>query len=189
MRLIETREDIPLFLLLMGYKNICEVGVRAGVFLYHLAKCKPNHVVGVDIWDKCDRYDGWYNDTFWSRSRTRSYKNIVKKWARKQHFNVDIIVGYSVEASKTFKDGYFDFVYIDASHDYESVLDDLNAWYPKIRKGGCISGHDYLDPGFVFPWPCGVLPAVHDFVENNDIDMFYVTNEPPNVERSFLIIK
>ena len=37
-----------------------------------------------------------------------------------------------------------DFVYVDAMHDKESVLADLAAWAPKVRKRGWIGGHDYL---------------------------------------------
>jgi len=36
-----------------------------------------------------------------------------------------------------------DFVYVDADHSFESVLNDLDAWYPKLASGGLIGGHDY----------------------------------------------
>lgn len=49
----------------------------------------------------------------------------------------------SIEASKTFEDGSLDFVFIDASHEYEDVKNDINAWLPKVKKGGVLSGHDY----------------------------------------------
>jgi hypothetical protein len=34
-------------------------------------------------------------------------------------------------------------VYIDANHTHEEVKKDIQAWLPKIKKGGIISGHDY----------------------------------------------
>ena len=50
----------------------------------------------------------------------------------------------SVDASKLYKNSSLDFVFIDADHEYESVKDDINAWLPKIKKGGIISGHDFI---------------------------------------------
>jgi Methyltransferase domain len=41
-------------------------------------------------------------------------------------------------------DESIDFVYIDALHDYHSVLQDIGGWWPKVKKGGWIGGHDYL---------------------------------------------
>lgn len=52
----------------------------------------------------------------------------------------------SVEAAKTYKDNSLDFVFIDASHDFKSVLEDVHSWFPKVKKGGIIAGHDYRAP-------------------------------------------
>jgi hypothetical protein len=40
-------------------------------------------------------------------------------------------------------DEYLDFVYIDGDHKYEEVKRDIECWFPKVKKGGCIGGHDY----------------------------------------------
>jgi predicted O-methyltransferase YrrM len=61
----------------------------------------------------------------------------------------------SIEAANDFQDESCDAVYIDMQHTYESVIQDLKAWYPKVKKGGYIAGHDvYLD---------GVNKAVKEF--------------------------
>ena len=39
-----------------------------------------------------------------------------------------------------------DLVYIDANHEYESVLNDMGKWLPKVRTGGILSGDDYSRP-------------------------------------------
>lgn len=65
----------------------------------------------------------------------------------------------SVSAAYTYPDQSLDFVYIDAAHDYESVKADINAWFPKVKTGGFIGGHDY---GNNDQPDGGVLKAVHE---------------------------
>lgn len=48
----------------------------------------------------------------------------------------------SVAAAAAFPDRSFDCVYIDGSHDFDSVVADLRAWLPKIKSGGLLAGHD-----------------------------------------------
>lgn len=74
----------------------------------------------------------------------------------------------SLVASKLFEDGSFDFVYIDASHRYEDVKDDIEAWTPKVRPGGIVSGHDYFD-GLYEGVHFGVKSAVDEYVKNNNL--------------------
>ena len=50
-----------------------------------------------------------------------------------------------------------DFVYIDANHDYEAVLNDISLYYPKIKKGGVLGGHDYCP---IYP---GVARAINEY--------------------------
>jgi hypothetical protein len=51
----------------------------------------------------------------------------------------------SKDASNIFEDNSLDFIYIDANHAYDFVKEDIRIWFPKLRKGGIFSGHDYLD--------------------------------------------
>jgi hypothetical protein len=52
----------------------------------------------------------------------------------------------SEEAAPKIPDGSLDFAYIDANHAYEYVKRDIELWWPKIRDGGMLAGHDYLIP-------------------------------------------
>eukprot|EP00746_Dinoflagellata_sp_MGD_P047190 gnl/MRDRNA2_/MRDRNA2_21638_c0_seq1.p1 gnl/MRDRNA2_/MRDRNA2_21638_c0~~gnl/MRDRNA2_/MRDRNA2_21638_c0_seq1.p1 ORF type:complete len:351 (+),score=51.50 gnl/MRDRNA2_/MRDRNA2_21638_c0_seq1:98-1054(+) len=49
----------------------------------------------------------------------------------------------SVAAASAFEDESLDVVYIDADHKWWSVVQDLAAWWPKIRPGGALLGHDF----------------------------------------------
>jgi hypothetical protein len=71
----------------------------------------------------------------------------------------------SVHASRLFQAESVDFCFIDGDHRYASVMADLQAWWPKIKPGGVLAGHDYRQSA---PWLLGVTPAVHDFFQVSD---------------------
>ena len=50
----------------------------------------------------------------------------------------------TIEAAELIPDNSLDYVYVDARHDYCSVLDDLKAYWPKVRDGGVMAGHDFV---------------------------------------------
>jgi len=56
--------------------------------------------------------------------------------------NVITVAIPSVMAATGFDDLSLAGVFIDAAHDYNSVLADLKAWAPKVKEGGIIAGHD-----------------------------------------------
>lgn len=53
------------------------------------------------------------------------------------------IIGHSCVVGRYMDNSSVDFVYIDASHEYEDVLADIETWLPKVKPGGFIGGHDY----------------------------------------------
>jgi predicted O-methyltransferase YrrM len=86
-------------------------------------------------------------------------------WARFQYnkrlvenlVNIEVHRGLSVPVAKTFDDASQDFVFIDAEHTYEEVKKDIEAWWPKVKPGGAMAGHDW---SAAFP---GVAKAVNEF--------------------------
>lgn len=69
----------------------------------------------------------------------------------------------SLGAAEQFEDNSLDFVHIDASHDYENVLADIKAWYPKVKPGGFITGDDYVSN-----WG-GVIQAVKEYFTGKSV--------------------
>jgi hypothetical protein len=51
--------------------------------------------------------------------------------------------GDALDLAKNFKDGYFDFLYIDSCTSYLDTLQKLGAWWPKVKNGGWMTGHDW----------------------------------------------
>jgi predicted O-methyltransferase YrrM len=70
---------------------------------------------------------------------------------------INPVKSISWNASEYYEDFSLDFVFIDAAHDYESVKKDIEAWYPKVKRGGIISGHDY--------YASSVRQAVHEYLK------------------------
>jgi hypothetical protein len=70
----------------------------------------------------------------------------------------------SLSAVSKFRDKSLDFVFIDASHEYEDVKNDILAWIPKVKSGGILAGHDYY-VGDV-DWCPGVKQAVNEIFGN-----------------------
>ena len=64
--------------------------------------------------------------------------------------------GDSVEMAESYEDDSLDFVFIDGDHRYEFVKADIEAWVPKVKSGGIVSGHDY-------GWCTDVRAAVHEY--------------------------
>jgi len=67
----------------------------------------------------------------------------------------------SLNASLLFEDNSLDFVFIDAAHDYDNVISDIKAWFPKMKTDSIIAGHDY-------GWK-DVRRAVNTFFEGKSI--------------------
>ncbi len=57
--------------------------------------------------------------------------------------DVEILAEPSLVAARRFATGSVDRVFLDASHDGESVAEDLVAWSERLRPDGILAGHDY----------------------------------------------
>lgn len=82
------------------------------------------------------------------------YEKFMANTDRVKHI-ITPVIGDSVQVANQYEDDSLDFVFIDGDHRYDCVFADINAWLPKVKVGGVISGHDY-------GWCSDVRRAVHE---------------------------
>lgn len=160
---IRTRTELPLILNRRGLTGEgVEVGVWKADFSNFLLKhWKGKKLYSVDPWRSFssdvyiddmnvgqDEFDRIYHDV----------QNLLFRFKERS----EIIRDISVNAAHSFANETLDFVYLDGSHSYAGVKEDLNAWYWKVKPGGLICGHDYLDQK-IGNTQFGVKSAVDEF--------------------------
>lgn len=137
-----------------GFKTGCEIGVLKGEFSEKMLEIIP----GLKL---------YLVDPYKSKKGFEAKKIAHEKLKGK---NVVFIEDTSEAAVNLFRPKSLDFAYIDANHKYGYVTQDMTIWIPKIRKGGIISGHDYIEEKF------GVRKAVNDYTKHHNIQ-FSITAE------------
>lgn len=75
----------------------------------------------------------------------------------------------SIEAAKDISDNSLDAVFVDANHEFKYVLEDLYAWYEKVKAGGVMAGDDY--------WMEDVKRAVHFFATDKNLEIHFRIKE------------
>ncbi len=171
---IRSREGaFPILINHLNFKVGAEVGVATGYFSRHLCQSCPNfELYSIDAWKL---FSGC------TKKETQEDMDRLYETAKKnlKGLNCQIMRDWSMNAVKKFKDKSLDFVYIDAAHDYLNVYKDISNWSKKVRKGGIIGGHDYMDPNFdgkkdYYKEIYDVKAAVNDWVKENKINPLLV---------------
>jgi len=162
------------FHLLLRKHNLCGVGIEIGVGLgefskYLLSSTKLKKIFSIDPWDLSKSN---YRSK-WTQEKLNEIYAITIKELKPFGRRSRIIKNTSAKVSKIFFNNSIDFIYIDALHDYESVQEDIRLWWPKIKKGGILSGHDYTkrlneqEKNKEF----GVIKAVNEAVKNFNVKL------------------
>jgi len=170
-----------------------EVGSFKGEFAKEILEVWDGNLYMVDVWRGLDVeiYNDASNHSIHTDAYAEAMKNIAGKEGRATMIRCD-----SAKGANLFADESLDFVYIDANHAYDFVVEDIKYWYPKVKKGGYLCGHDYIDMdwyndpnfmdngkdkhiyasnGFYFG-VFGVNPAVDEFCKEHGYDL-WITKE------------
>jgi len=142
-----------------------EVGVQTGAYSEVLLRSVTwERFYCIDAWRQLENYVDAANvaDTEQECCYQQALQRLAP-YARK----VRVLRELSTEATGWIADGSLDFCYIDANHSFEAVAADIAAYFPKIRPGGILAGHDYCGC-----WP-GVMQAVDQFVGEHGQANFY----------------
>lgn len=131
---------------LPSFKTAIEVGVQKGILAkksLDIWKSCTEYVL-VDLWGKEEGYNEPGTDTAADKNAyLQQTRDRMKPWVAKGI--VKFFVMRSTDASKHLLDNHFDYIYLDARHDYCAVKEDINHYWPKLRPGGILGGHDYID--------------------------------------------
>lgn len=191
---MKSRDELPDLLSSLNLKNIgVELGTFKGEFSRVLLLNWPGTLFMVDVWRELEQFE--YDDQSNHSQHSDAYffaMNNTREFSERAH----MLRCRGKIAANLFQNSSLDFVYIDANHKYESVVEDIETWYPKIRSGGILAGHDYLKIEFppheknipLLLWNeatpdkknyaglFGVNPAVDEFVTTHNYEL-NVTDE------------
>lgn len=137
---------------------IAEVGCWMGRSTRAMADATDGVIIAIDTWDGSaenqDELKGKPADYLFDEFRTNLLDHIrAGRVVQYRRDSLAAAANYALQRTR------FDMVFIDASHDYENVKNDILAWRPLVMPGGLLCGHDY-DWG----WP-GVVHAVRELID------------------------
>lgn len=153
---------------------VAEVGVLGGDFSKHiLSRTNPERLYLIDTfcsndWDSTKRFT------------TKNHEDFIKNDFAKEieAGQVKMMKGLSWDLLDTFPNHYFDWLYIDADHTYNSVSRDLSFAINKIKEDGLIVMNDYIMYDHVIKEEYGVIPAVNEFCVENNWEIIYFALHP-----------
>lgn len=148
-------EALTMLVKKLNYPTVVEIGSFVGASALVMAAAGAQRVYCIDTWDG----RGDPNDIATRIYAEHGWQAVVEQFAKntrgKMLWKIVPMRGDSQFYAKfSFP---VDMVYVDGCHSYRAVAADIDAWWPHVKPGGIIAGHDY-DPY----WP-GVVKAVDAF--------------------------
>ena len=137
--------------------KMLEIGTLAGDYAELLLNTNPDCLDLVDVFGANDWKD-------LNRFNKDGHYDFVKN-RFKNNPEVSLYKGYSHNILPTLNKKY-DYIYIDANHDYDHVSKDLEYSLPLLADGGIIGFNDYIydDADYIV---YGVIETVCEFLDKN----------------------
>ena len=177
--LLPTRDELPFLLNARGLTGSgAEIGVAYGEFSEHILKYwRGSKLISIDPWIEMapEEYVDTCNQD--QDSMERCYEIARDRLSQfGDRSEIRRMTGH--QAANDIPPHSLDFVYIDAQHSYEAVRSDIADWYPLIRPGGIIGGHDYNDGEFA-QGTHGVRSAVDGFFREHRLPVAHTYADVP----------
>lgn len=180
MKQLQTRTELPILFRDLGLQSGVEVGVAEGGFSKEILTRWNGFLYMVDCWQH--QPETVYNDVSNHKQdiMEQVYARAVEV-ANEFPNRTKILRQFSIDGAKTVAaaNEEIGFVYLDANHKYEVFMEDLEVWYPLVRSGGVVSGHDYLD-GYTHNTDFGVVSALRDFTKDMDVEINVIDETWPS---------
>tara|TARA_B100000927_G_scaffold99332_1_gene80318 strand:+ start:3148 stop:3774 length:627 start_codon:yes stop_codon:yes gene_type:complete len=143
---------------------LAEIGVDEGDFSERLyKKCDPEYLYLIDLWSSKR-----YGEKKFNIVKNRFYDQLKKD-------EVKIFRDDSISVVSNFNDNFFDWIYIDTDHSFNTTYKELITWKSKVKRNGIISGHDYMMGNWKKTYRYGVIEAVHKFCVEYSWEMVFLT--------------
>ena len=118
-----------------------EIGVFKGEFSKHILNKWEGTLYMVDVWRPLGNE---YEDDSNHKDHLDDYQETMENIKGFEDRGI-MVRATSEVAVDMFQDESLDYIFIDANHAYDFVVEDINLWFPKLKKGGMFSGHDYIN--------------------------------------------
>ena len=147
-----------------------ELGVLKGDFSQQiLQSLKPARLHLVDPWYLLGPEWSWEKG---DRSTIHALVKILKDYEKELiSGQVVLNIAYDQEFLATLPDGYFDWIYLDTTHEYEQTKIELQLLQKKVKASGVIAGDDWR-PDPTHPHH-GVYKAVQELIAEGKYEILY----------------
>ncbi|MDR0707082.1 MAG: class I SAM-dependent methyltransferase [Treponema sp.] len=153
---------------------MAEIGVAYGDFSRKIIdSMNPCKFYAIDIFSSGPGEDFW-GRTDWTDLNMGQKEFIERKFANEIGKGKFILKeGLSWDVLETFDDNYFDYVYLDAAHDYDSVKKDIRVLLNKVKNNGIIQFNDYTLYDWATNTPYGVIRAVDEMLVSDKHEIIF----------------